>query len=997
MTSPSIVSVTPVRLATVFSIMLLVCIVAYSGIALMHESLKWDALDCYFPWRYAVGESLQHGIFPLWNPYQHFGYPIFGDLRSVFYPEGLLIGLFSGYSIATLNMLFIAYLSIAGTGFYLLTGHFTPSHPARLLAGLAYMLSGFFVGHGQELFGIVAATWIPWIIYYFLKLQHGAQWSDLWKLAFFLFLQLTGGYQALSMMLLYLLVILFVSEHLFKVIHHRWAELRKLLAMHALLSLIVALSLTVLAITFWQIAPHLQRFAGITLADAHFMPFSPQSTISWLMPFAVVTDTDFYDTDLSMNNGHIGLLLLMALGLALFRKRNVRTNVVLGFGVVCLLAAFGSYTPVREFLFQWAPLMDMFRMSAFFNYFAMLAFILVGSSELGEIISSPERNYKRVLAASAVMLACILGIGIYFYVANDVSKFQPIIFLQNYRDSLGTSPRAYHVLIHGVIQAGILLFFMCGVWFLRTKKRAFIALLFAFLLVEMTLAVKLNFPITVGSGYAPARLQTGLDATPFGFPVPDLTKPLGNFPDNNQALNPLWHNTNIFTKTASFDGFNSFRLDAFENFREDSSEQFAAALTRPVVYFSDSSAFENTDTIVMQRFEPGHVAFTLNANSERSVVLQQTDFMGWQAYIDGIPTQHSVTGIFSTLSVPKGNHRIEYHFSNPLVMLGFGISYGMFALICGAVIFFLLRDELHISKRVSAFGTIGIVLAMGGTILVSWHAKESDMQQRHKGYSALSNALNAEKDAIPLLLTLDLPHIFDSISAANGMQLHPIYLRNSTPFQLNALRKTLDSAFHKGANHVAVGGDGIRTDAVAREMVLLYFPREEKVLEGRTYLSLFHRDGTHDALFSISNNLEQSTTDWPFDTTLADTTHHKSGTHSWRIDATQPGSPGISFSLAEKQAAGMQKAVVEMQVFTSSIDASAAVYFIVERNGKSIWERTADVRHQYLGVEIWSECMWVITPPFPLIPDDRIKVFVWGGSQQALYLDDLKLSLYAQP
>jgi hypothetical protein len=128
-----------------------------------------------------------------------------------------------------------------------------------------------------------------------------------------------------------------------------------------------------------------------------------------------------------------------------------------------------------------------------------------------------------------------------------------------------------------------------------------------------------------------------------------------------------------------------------------------------------------------------------------------------------------------------------------------------------------------------------------------------------------------------------------------------------------------------------------------------------------------------------------------------DTTHHKSGTHSWRIDATQPGSPGISFSLAEKQAAGMQKAVVEMQVFTTSIDASAAVYFIVERNGKAIWERTADVRHQYLGVEIWSECMWVINPPFPLLPDDRIKVFVWGGSQQALYLDDLKLSLYAQP
>jgi hypothetical protein len=72
---------------------LAVSIVAYAGIALLQYSLKWDMLDCYLPWRYFVGESIQNGVFPFWNPYQHLGYPIHADLRSVFYPEAIIVGL----------------------------------------------------------------------------------------------------------------------------------------------------------------------------------------------------------------------------------------------------------------------------------------------------------------------------------------------------------------------------------------------------------------------------------------------------------------------------------------------------------------------------------------------------------------------------------------------------------------------------------------------------------------------------------------------------------------------------------------------------------------------------------------------------------------------------------------------------------------------------------------------------------------------------------------
>jgi hypothetical protein len=130
-------------LLRIYLLYLILSVVAYAGIAFLQYSLKWDMLDCYLPWRFFVGESIQNGVFPLWNPYQHLGYPIHADLRSVFYPEAFIIGLFGGYSVYTLHFLFVAYISLASLGMYLLAGHFTRNIYARFMAGMVYLLSGF--------------------------------------------------------------------------------------------------------------------------------------------------------------------------------------------------------------------------------------------------------------------------------------------------------------------------------------------------------------------------------------------------------------------------------------------------------------------------------------------------------------------------------------------------------------------------------------------------------------------------------------------------------------------------------------------------------------------------------------------------------------------------------------------------------------------------------------------------------------------------------------
>ncbi|PKO99875.1 MAG: hypothetical protein CVU14_07765, partial [Bacteroidetes bacterium HGW-Bacteroidetes-9] len=264
--------------------------VAYWQVAFLQNSLKWDMIDCYLPWRYHVGECLQNGIFPFWNPYTHCGYPIHADLRSVWYPETFLVGLTTGYSNLTLHLLFILHLSLAGLGMYLLSRHFTSDWRAGAIAGAAYILSGFFVGHGQEMFGIIAATWIPFVLYYFIRLQLDRKPTDIIPASLFAFLLVTGGYQAMWAILLYLLLAIFIVYFIKYLREQNLKEALRLLKLNLLLGFVTGLSLMVIAVTLIQVSPHLGRLGGVSLEDAWFMPFSPRSAISFLLPFASVKD-----------------------------------------------------------------------------------------------------------------------------------------------------------------------------------------------------------------------------------------------------------------------------------------------------------------------------------------------------------------------------------------------------------------------------------------------------------------------------------------------------------------------------------------------------------------------------------------------------------------------------------------------------------------------------------------------------------------------------------
>src|SRR5687768_2172542 len=84
---------------------------AFWQIGWMQNTMKWDMIDQFFPYRYFIGECFNAGVLPSWNPYQFLGEPFHADPQSGFwYPVTWLLTLAGGYSVYTMNFEFVLHI-----------------------------------------------------------------------------------------------------------------------------------------------------------------------------------------------------------------------------------------------------------------------------------------------------------------------------------------------------------------------------------------------------------------------------------------------------------------------------------------------------------------------------------------------------------------------------------------------------------------------------------------------------------------------------------------------------------------------------------------------------------------------------------------------------------------------------------------------------------------------------------------------------------------------
>jgi hypothetical protein len=121
------------------------------------------------------------GELPLWNPYQLCGVPFLAvPYTSIFYPLRPL-NMFFGAA-RTIEIFFVFHMCLASIGMYYLARWFAIRTLGALLAAVTFMWSGWFVhSHNQPLIQ-AAMAWAPLVVLFLDKIMQGVRFAWLWLL-----------------------------------------------------------------------------------------------------------------------------------------------------------------------------------------------------------------------------------------------------------------------------------------------------------------------------------------------------------------------------------------------------------------------------------------------------------------------------------------------------------------------------------------------------------------------------------------------------------------------------------------------------------------------------------------------------------------------------------------------------------------------------------------------------------------------------------------------
>jgi hypothetical protein len=706
---------------TYYLLLFLAAMLAMLPLAELLHPLKWDAIDQAYPWKYFIGQCLQDGTLPLWNPYQLLGSPIHADPQSsAWYPVTWFFGYIFGYNIYILSVDFLLHIFLAGMGMFYLAKQLKFRDETAFVMGVSYMLSGFFIGNAQHFMWIISGTWIPFIIGAFLQLRNEPSLPSAIRLGLVSFMMMTGGYPAFIFLLLYLLTaifILFIVEDVKKKDYREIARFLKSLAVSVVFTLLAGM---VVLASVYHLPEAMTRGSGVTLKQALFGAFSPQSFISFILPFASIREPEFYNTDLSMTNAYFGVVTLVFFLAGLMMRRTKLVNIFLGWGLFCLAASVGSALPVREFLYNYVPFMNLFRFPALFRVFIILSLVIVAGFAFDEW-RKDENILNRKLRISLLSIAFLITGFIIYALSKGNLDFNYFIHNQ-VLIAADKSRIVQHIVFQGIIQLVILVFVFLLFTRWKSRKNALAGILML-VSMDLMLATRLNGPYTVYSHiYKSKEIYEHAKKFPDGFPLPGAGSLIDNRDTKGLAFQTLWRNMNIFHKQVSYEGYNPLHLKGFEEMADNHTALFETILQNPLVYLSDkvspvdSMAIDERnldydkrrvyveekmlnveglmlnvgDTAIIISFSPLEVQVESRTKDKALVNLLQNNYYGWKARIDGEPAEIITANLgFIALPVPAGEHEVVFEYDPVAVKVGFWVS--LIAVFSGIVYYFAVR------------------------------------------------------------------------------------------------------------------------------------------------------------------------------------------------------------------------------------------------------------------------------------------------------------------
>jgi len=690
-----------------YVVLLIVVLISFFQVAFNLQPLKFDTIDCFFPWRFYIGECLQNGQLPYWNPYQDLGYPIHADPSSgAWYPVVWLIGSTFGYSIYSISFEFLLHIYLAGVGMFLLARTLKFETKFALMAGIAYMLSGFFVGNAQHLSYIISGCWLPFIIQQYLLLIEEKKAIHALQAGLFMFLSITGGYPAVTIILTYLLLTFYLIHVISLIRSKSYKSILQFTIQNGLFLATTILCSAVMLVSVAQVSPYLSRLGNFNVEQALFSPFSPQSFISFLAPLTTTVKSTYWDADLSMRNGYFGIIILLFFLIGIFIQKPKPLRIIFWFGIFSLTASVGNYLPVRSLLFNHVPLMNIFRFPSVFRLFFILAAILTGIYSLHHYLTKTERKNWHFYLLIAVSFATFL---ILLFAARSHGYLGLQTYYNNNLFNEAISSTFWQNLaVNSLFQLSLLV--LLGLTFWKIKNTAkFIALVIFLLIVDLVVSVQLVAPYTVFYEHVTANeAQTNVARYPHGFPIQKAITidSAAHLPGIGQ---PFWQNQQIFQKQISAEGFNSFSFTSYELLESDYPLLFKSVKASNLLTLSDFESVQNGsifvdfgsdhlpkkykvvsgDTAILKDYDAASFHIEAKVKHPCLLTLYQKEYTGWEASINGKGTPIFKSNLnFMTVELPAGKSSVVFNYRNPLLKGAFFVS---LLTIFGALIFILWK------------------------------------------------------------------------------------------------------------------------------------------------------------------------------------------------------------------------------------------------------------------------------------------------------------------
>jgi len=666
-------------------------------------TFPWDFRGVQLPLITVLRDQLRDNHFALWNPYSYCGYPIFANIQACFFhPLILLSALVSSrFAWSSLPLLLewavVLQVWIGGVAAYYLFREFSLAPPAAWAGAVMFETGSYFASRAEHIDSMMAAAWMPlaWLAVWKLRNGLNARWLAV--LAAALGLSVWGGFPQAT-------VAVFGSTVMFALLVAvlRLGEARAIAwtccgcALGILLAAAPFIPTTQL--TEWSVAKYRADWLGAG------------GGLYWQSLVSLVAPDHYNIFDISRFNGpgdptflylysSIAGLLLAIFALTMRRTRMTALfGLLLAFGMLWML---GDKTPIWRALFPLLP--ETIRIGIHPEYtYCIFSLAIAGLAAIG-LDSLRVRDLARWAICGIIALDLFL-----------VGSGRPMN-VSSIRQDPGVTRDSF--------DGNALLLRQVRRYVDQTVPPARIDT------VDSSMEWTYGAPILQvpsASGISPLALENTIQLRLFlhagnragwYYPLEKLDSPVLDLMNVRYVLTraadiprfaafPKFRHiaslpgTEVFENTAALPRF--FFVDRIQQVASlaaahDLIEQHEidlhhAAIVQNPMELPPADNGSQAGDVTVTRYQPARIELALKTPRAALLVLSETYYPGWKAWIDGEPTAiFPVDLALRGVVVPAGEHRLRMEFHPAIFPVSLGVSLGTALLLALSAFFFERR------------------------------------------------------------------------------------------------------------------------------------------------------------------------------------------------------------------------------------------------------------------------------------------------------------------